>query len=278
VCHAVDRVVAGQSRAAFCCVRPPGHHAGTHGLLKDCISCGFCIFNNVMAGAMHAIKTYPKQITRVAVIDLDVHHGNGTENIIRRVSRDHPDGFFFFSTHVYQPHGSGMPENYEFYPGSGGNDDMPHNIVNAPLVPCWCTDKNRFTAAGAKKGGGFSKAALSPVMGSQPCSGRDSFKMQIRERLLPALRAYNPDLVFMSMGFDGAAGDVGNINMYLDNSPAGLDLIPEVSSSSLPPIACTTHTRSPAFDQCFGNPHQASCKPPQASPTCCGFCFLNPNF
>lgn len=84
VCHAVENVVAGKSRAAFCCVRPPGHHAGTHGLLKDCISCGFCIFNNVMAGAMHALTSHQKEVKRIAVIDLDVHHGNGTEEIIRR--------------------------------------------------------------------------------------------------------------------------------------------------------------------------------------------------
>lgn len=69
---------------------------------------------------------------------------------------------------------------------------MPHNIVNAPLVPCWCTEKNRFTAAGAKKGGLFAKMPPTPPVVGAPTSGRESFKIQVRERLLPSLRAYNP--------------------------------------------------------------------------------------
>ena len=74
VAHAVDRVMLGRNRNVFCAVRPPGHHAGYRGLLDGANSCGFCIFNSVAAGALHALVEH--QCERVAIIDLDVHHGN----------------------------------------------------------------------------------------------------------------------------------------------------------------------------------------------------------
>jgi hypothetical protein len=96
VCHAVDKVCAGDNRNAFCVVRPPGHHAGLNGLLENAVSCGFCIFNNVMAGAMHAI--HEKKLPCVAVVDFDVHHGNGTEEIVKHCEL--PGRLFFFSIHL----------------------------------------------------------------------------------------------------------------------------------------------------------------------------------
>ena len=71
--HAVDSVLLGRNRNAFCVVRPPGHHAGHRGLLDGAKSCGFCIFNNVAAGALHALEG--QFCERVAIIDIDVHHG-----------------------------------------------------------------------------------------------------------------------------------------------------------------------------------------------------------
>ena len=58
VVRAVDAVVSGSYRNAFCCVRPPGHHAGITGLIKDAVSCGFCIFNSIMIGALYALDKY----------------------------------------------------------------------------------------------------------------------------------------------------------------------------------------------------------------------------
>jgi acetoin utilization deacetylase AcuC-like enzyme len=78
VVAAVDAVLEGKARNAFCCVRPPGHHAGPSGLLDDAVSCGFCLFNNVAVGALHALRKR-KDCRRVAIIDFDVHHGNGTQ-------------------------------------------------------------------------------------------------------------------------------------------------------------------------------------------------------
>ena len=71
--HAVDLLMAGEADNAFCCVRPPGHHAERGQAM------GFCLFNNVAAGAAHALEVYG--LSRVAILDFDVHHGNGTEDI-----------------------------------------------------------------------------------------------------------------------------------------------------------------------------------------------------
>ena len=103
-------------------VRPPGHHAGYEGHVKSCVSCGFCIFNSVAIAAVHALKS----VERVAVLDFDVHHGNGTEEIFRKLNR--PSELFFGSAHLYDG---------TFYPGSGGEDDIRMNIVNAGIPPLW---------------------------------------------------------------------------------------------------------------------------------------------
>ncbi|GMH71470.1 hypothetical protein TrRE_jg6928, partial [Triparma retinervis] len=131
--HAVDRVLLGRNRNAFCVVRPPGHHAGVSGLLEGAESCGFCIFNNVAAGALHALSEHHKnRCGRVAIIDIDVHHGNGTEEIVKNYTE--PERLFFFSTHLYD---EDEKNDYKFYPGSGDVDDESHNIVNVPLAPQW---------------------------------------------------------------------------------------------------------------------------------------------
>ena len=91
VCEAVDRVVNGDHRNAFCAVRPPGHHAGPRGIVRcandpDGGSHGFCLLNNVAIGAAYARSMYRNDgIRKIAIVDFDVHHGNGTEAIIRQL-------------------------------------------------------------------------------------------------------------------------------------------------------------------------------------------------
>lgn len=104
----VDLVMQGEADQVFCNVRPPGHHAERHRAM------GFCIFNNVAVGAYHALDRY--QLERVAIIDFDVHHGNGTENIVLGDSR------ILFCSSFQHP----------FYPGTG-YDTRADNIVNIPL-------------------------------------------------------------------------------------------------------------------------------------------------
>jgi acetoin utilization deacetylase AcuC-like enzyme len=113
VCAAVDAVMAGELRNAFCAVRPPGHHAEPDQAM------GFCLFNNVAIGAAHARTRWG--IRRVAVVDFDVHHGNGTQAAFAADA-----DLFYASTHQ-------MP----LYPGTGGPDEhgVAGNIVNVPLRP-----------------------------------------------------------------------------------------------------------------------------------------------
>ena len=113
VCAAVDDVVSGAADNAFCAVRPPGHHA------EPSRSMGFCLFNNVAVGAEQARKAHG--LSRVAVMDFDVHHGNGTQAMFWN-----DEDLFYASTHQ-SPH----------YPGTGsaGERGVAGNIVNAPLPP-----------------------------------------------------------------------------------------------------------------------------------------------
>ncbi len=111
VCAAVDAVIDGTATRAFCAVRPPGHHA-THDQAM-----GFCLFNSVAVGAAHALA---RGIERVAIIDFDVHHGNGTQDIFW----DTPS-VLYASTH-----------QSPLYPGTGARSETgAGNIVNAPLPP-----------------------------------------------------------------------------------------------------------------------------------------------
>ncbi len=111
VVAAVDAVLGKQARNAFCAVRPPGHHAERDQAM------GFCLFNNIAIGALHARDAHG--LSRIAVVDFDVHHGNGTQHVVQEEA-----GLFYASTHQEGA-----------YPGTGlaherGTGD---NVVNVPL-------------------------------------------------------------------------------------------------------------------------------------------------
>jgi acetoin utilization deacetylase AcuC-like enzyme len=110
--HAVDQVMAGNADYAFCAVRPPGHHA------EPSRAMGFCLFNTVAIAALHARAKHGAE--RVAVVDFDVHHGNGTQAAFWS-----DQNLFYGSTHQ-------MP----LFPGTGARDETGvGNIFNAPLAP-----------------------------------------------------------------------------------------------------------------------------------------------
>jgi acetoin utilization deacetylase AcuC-like enzyme len=113
VVRAVDMVMAGEVRNVFCAVRPPGHHA------ERTTPMGFCLFGNVVIGARHALEAHG--LSRVAIVDFDVHHGNGTQDLVWDDPR-----ILFASTHQ-------MP----LYPGTGAADETGAHgqVVNAPLPP-----------------------------------------------------------------------------------------------------------------------------------------------
>jgi acetoin utilization deacetylase AcuC-like enzyme len=111
VCAAVDALIENVDRRAFCAVRPPGHHA------TGDTAMGFCLFNNIAAGAAHALA---RGIERVAIVDFDVHHGNGTQDIFCNDAR-----VLCASTH-----------QSPLYPGSGARSETGvGNIINVPLAP-----------------------------------------------------------------------------------------------------------------------------------------------
>lgn len=159
---ALDAVISGESDNAFLAARPPGHHAETDTAM------GFCIVNTAAVMARHAQKKHG--LERIAVVDFDVHHGNGTQDIFYQDA-----SVFYASTHQ-------MP----LFPGSGDkNETGVGNICNAPL-------------SSGMDGTGF----------------REAFK----EKVLPALDAFAPDLIIISAGFDAHHRDpLANINLVEDD-------------------------------------------------------------
>jgi acetoin utilization deacetylase AcuC-like enzyme len=112
VCDAVDDVVSGKTTRAFCPMRPPGHHA------EPAVSMGFCLFNNVFIGARHAQEKHG--IKKIAIVDFDVHHGNGTDSMTRR----HDGSILFISTH-----------QYPLWPMTGMEDDNEECVLNYTMPP-----------------------------------------------------------------------------------------------------------------------------------------------
>ncbi|MBN2300993.1 MAG: histone deacetylase [Lentisphaerae bacterium] len=159
---AVDAVISGDVKNAFCVVRPPGHHA-----TKD-QGMGFCIFNNVALAARYAQKRHG--ISRVLIVDWDVHHGNGTQDIFYDNA-----SVFYFSVHQWPA-----------YPGTGrawetGVDDGRGTTMNCPV------------AAGA---------------------GGAEFISAFKEKLIPAMKIFRPEMVLISSGFDARQGDpIGALNV-----------------------------------------------------------------
>lgn len=124
-CRAIDAVIQGSAKNAFVPVRPPGHHATPDRAM------GFCLFNNVGVAARYAQKQY-KEIDRVAILDWDVHHGNGTQGIFY----DDPS-VFYFSMH-----------QYPWYPGTGSRGETGQGkgrgyTLNVPLRAMTPTNDQR---------------------------------------------------------------------------------------------------------------------------------------
>ncbi len=134
----------------FALVRPPGHHA------LEGYAMGFCIFNNVGVAARHAQSEMGAQ--RLAIVDFDVHHGNGTEAIFRG-----DQSVLFVSIH-----------QWPFYPGTGGPGTSDEHALNIPLAAA---------------------------------AGDAEYAQVFRETVEPAVRAFDPDLVLVSAGFDAHEKD-----------------------------------------------------------------------
>ena len=156
VVEAVDQVISGKVSSAFCGVRPPGHHAESDRAM------GFCLFNNIAVGAAHALEQHG--LNRVAIIDFDVHHGNGTEEIFEDEQR-----VLFCST--YQ---------HPFYPFT----PQLENAANRVSVPL------------------------------DASAGSSEFRAAVVEHWLPALTEFQPEMLFVSAGFDAHRDDdMSNVSL-----------------------------------------------------------------
>lgn len=161
--RAVDMVLTGEAKNAFVATRPPGHHAET------ATAMGFCLFGNAALGAKHALDYHGLQ--RVAVVDFDVHHGNGTQDILW----DDPRALTITSQQ--------MP----LWPGTGAaNETGAHeNVLNIPL---------------------------------EPETTGDTVRAIYSETVFPRLRAFSPELIIVSAGFDAHRDDpLAQLNWETDD-------------------------------------------------------------
>ena len=160
VFQGMDCVLNGPEQRVFCAIRPPGHHAEANGAM------GFCLLNSVAIAAIAALDH--ADVERVAVLDFDVHHGNGTVDICRH----HPNILVCSSF------------QHPYYPNRLDDLNQP-NIVNTPL------------AAG---------------------SDGTTFRAAIERDWLPAIEAHEPNIIFVSAGFDAHAEDpLANLNLREDD-------------------------------------------------------------
>ncbi|KAH9434458.1 hypothetical protein MCOR02_006462 [Pyricularia oryzae] len=162
-------IVSGQIKNGFAVIRPPGHHAEQDSAM------GFCIFNNVPIAAKVCQAEYPEICQKVLILDWDVHHGNGIQNVFYE-----DPNVLYISLHVYK--------NGEFYPGK------PENPMTAD--------------------GSISSCGSGPGLGRNINIGWDDQGMgdgeyiaAFQKIIMPIAHEFNPDLVIISAGFDAAAGD-----------------------------------------------------------------------
>ena len=204
VFDAIDCVMEKRAQNAFVLIRPPGHHAGYYGPVENPVvtSTGFCIVNNVAIGAAYTKNIYKNQIKKIAIFDFDVHHGNGTEEIIQMLNykkfqksfQYEKNGYFtvedtkqinwldfddaknilFISTHIYD-----KANEKKFYPYSGGTET--NTLKNSKLYP-----------------GGILNIPFG-FKNNLPYEYRNVF----RAKVIPRLYKFKPDFIFISAGFDG---------------------------------------------------------------------------
>lgn len=251
VCHAIDQVVMGKAKNAFCPVRPPGHHAGPHGVVTSRNdpngSHGFCLLNNIAIGAAYAMNVHRHAgIRKVAILDFDVHHGNGTEACVTNTAAsldtfefatpygkgtqtfpvykpwfDESDKecVFFASVQGYGPKAPGIGSFV--YPGSGATCDteqmQPHNTEEInELDKMQDSENSNLVMEEDPEGefkytGGEVPRAEGPRIIDVGIPGPGAhvplWKRSWRDKIIPALIKFEPDLILVSAGFDAHKKD-----------------------------------------------------------------------
>lgn len=186
---AVDMIVGGKCVNAFCAVRPPGHHAGRELHPMNAISNGFCLLNNAAAAALYAASPRSQGglgLKRVCVIDIDVHHGNGTQDIL---CSTYDPRFLYVSIHAGGSHING----YEDDAIDDGLRRSPYTNHNEGIYPGRCGDNSPHPGV------------LNIPLGRKvtPSSLGTSLICQVT----PAVEKFDPELIIVSAGFDAHVND-----------------------------------------------------------------------
>lgn len=250
VCHAIDEVMSGRAKNSFCPVRPPGHHAGPHGVVTSRLdpngSHGFCLLNNVAIGAAYAMSVYRHAgIKKVAILDFDVHHGNGTEACVANTApsldtfefatpygkgtqtfpvykpwndENDKDHVFFASVQGYGPKAHGVAAYV--YPGSGATCDTKQlskhatdaiNEVDVTMEENNSEEIEEDPDGEFLYGGGEMPRTEGPRIIDVGIPGPGHhvpmWKRSWRDKIIPALVKFDPDFIILSAGFDAHRKD-----------------------------------------------------------------------
>lgn len=193
-CKAVDIVMSTKNTNVFACTRPPGHHAGRFGCTEGCLSTGFCLLNNAAIATVYARVAWG--LDRVAVVDIDVHFGNGTAELLRGDPKA-----FFASVHMVYGYNerSNASEDMKFYPEPLGSTEIEDNYVSIGVKPL------------PRKGHNNTK--------DNSYFGPQGYRSALKDVIIPKLEAFHPQLLIISAGFDGFNTDPvgGELNLTIDD-------------------------------------------------------------
>jgi acetoin utilization deacetylase AcuC-like enzyme len=210
--QAVDMVVKGECVSAFCATRPPGHHAGRELRAMNAVSNGFCLLNNAACAALYAVTPRNeggRGLKRVCIIDFDVHHGNGTQDIL---CSTYDSRFFYVSLHAGGAHINGFETN-----GSDSEDQDFRRILGGSkqdgIYPGRCGDHSPHS--------GVLNIPLGPKVTAH------AIGTALMTEVAPAVEAFSPDLIILSSGFDAHKHD-----------PMGLGSLSAEDFGSVTDVAC----------------------------------------
>jgi acetoin utilization deacetylase AcuC-like enzyme len=214
----VDKIVYGECMNAFCVTRPPGHHAGRSLHSMKAVSNGFCILNAVACAALYAVAPVSEGgvgLHKVCIIDFDVHHGNGTQDIL---CSTYDPRFLYVSIHAGGAHVNGVvmddDPNHELH-------DLAGSTV-AGIYPGRCGDTSPHE--------GVLNIPLGATVTSQDVG------LALISRVTPRVNAFSPDLIILSAGFDAHKSD-----------PMGLGALSAADFGHITEVACKL-----AFKSCSG--------------------------
>mmetsp|Transcript_10645 Transcript_10645/g.15057 ORF Transcript_10645/g.15057 Transcript_10645/m.15057 type:complete len:832 (+) Transcript_10645:3-2498(+) len=219
--QAVDRIASGQCVNAFCATRPPGHHAGRDLHSMKAVSNGFCVLNPAACAAIYA--TTPQSeggpgFRRVCVIDFDVHHGNGTQDIL---CNTYDPRFLYVSIHAGGAHINGYDTD-EDDSGQNNSQRPGGSSQNAGIYPGRCGDTSPHDGV------------LNIPLGAKVTA--QHVGQVLASKVSPAVDAFAPDLIVLSAGFDAHKND-----------PLGMGGLSAEDFGSITTVAC-----SMAFRSCSG--------------------------